>query len=140
MPHYRSSYRTVVRTALEAQPDFAEYQSLSAWSQTIDSSELPFFAVATPTERKERDTHTSSARETMLFVVFKKRGGDDLEDELDDLSIVAEQAVLLALEDPERECILTETNIELDGSAGTRVGTLSMKFTVTIWPLEPITL
>jgi hypothetical protein len=138
MPHYRSSYRTLVKVALEAHSAFAEFQHMSAWSQSVDELELPFFAIATPRERKERSTHGSSTRNTVLALVFKVRGGDDLEDTLDDLSFIAEQVTELALETDERDCRLTDTGIDLDGSSGNRVGTLSLQFTITIWPSEPI--
>lgn len=139
MPHYRATFRTIARIALQSQSEFADYQQMSAWSQTFDDSELPFFAVATPRERKDRSNHGSSTRETMMAAVFKLRGGDDLEDILDDLSIVAEQAILEALVDEGRDCVLNETMIDLDGGSGNRVGTLTLQFAITIWPLEPIT-
>jgi hypothetical protein len=129
----------MTRLALAAQPEFEDFQANSAWSQTIDHDELPFFAVATPREGKDKTTHSNSTRQTTLVVVLKILGGDGLEDELDALSIVVENVVITALENSERDCDLSETSVDLDGNAGSRVGTLSMKFTVTIWPLEPIT-
>jgi hypothetical protein len=139
MPHYRATYRNIVVFALSAQLEFEKFQHMSAWSQTFDDKELPFFAVATPRERKDRSTHGSSTRETVLAVVLKMRGGDDLEDLLDDLSIVAEPVILEALVSEERDCVLTETAVDLDGGSGNRVGTLTLQFNITIWPSEPIT-
>lgn len=138
--HYRSTYRSIAIAALAAQETFADFQSFSAWSQTVDEDEMPFYAVATPRENKEVTTHGSSTRNITLVVVCKILGADDLEDELDDLSIVVETAIINALATQARDCDLAETAVDLDGAAGSRVGTLTMRFTITIWPSEPITL
>ncbi|TYB83967.1 hypothetical protein [Oceaniovalibus sp. ACAM 378] len=138
MSHYRSEYRTAVRTALKASSEFAEFTIMSAWAQKIDAETLPVMGVATPREGKQRDSLESSARETTVIVALKRQGGEDIEDVLDDDSAVIERLVLSALEADGQDCQLVDTEIDLDGGGARRVGTLIMRFTVAAWLAEPL--
>lgn len=138
MTHYRADYRYAVQTALAADQYFAKFEVRSAWANAADLDSLPMFGVATPSERKERDTHDGSRRETTMLIALKRAGGDDLEEVLDDDSAVVEEIVLRALEQRGSDCILTDTEVQLDGGSEQRVGTLIMKFTVTAWLAEPL--
>lgn len=136
--HYRAVYRSAVRAALLASPEFGAFNARSAWAQKIDPEELPVFGVATPRESKDLEGHGTSARSTQLIVVLKRLGGDDLEDVLDIDSEAVERIVLAALlTDPERMVTLTDTEVTIDGSGAQRVGTLQMTFRAEFWPLEP---
>tara|TARA_R100000789_G_scaffold100343_1_gene109910 strand:- start:2930 stop:3349 length:420 start_codon:yes stop_codon:yes gene_type:complete len=137
--HYRSTYRGVVRMALAAEPAFASFTVLSAWAQNIDEKTLPVLAVATPTEAKDLPALGESARDTQLVVVAKIKGADELEDDLDDLSDLIERAVITALDTDARQCELRNTSVQIDGGGESRVGTLTMTFSVQAWLIEPLT-
>ena len=137
--HYRSIYRGVVRMALAADPAFASFTVLSAWAQNIDEKTLPVLAVATPTEAKDLPALGESARDTQLVVVAKIKGADELEDDLDDLSDLIERAVITALNTDARQCELRNTSVQIDGGGESRVGTLTMTFSVQAWLIEPLT-
>ena len=138
--HRRSQYRAAVRAALVAEPVFAGFTVLSAWSQNIDKDTLPVLGVATPSETKDVDTLGSATVDTQLVVVAKVSGGEDLEDALDDLSEPIELAVIGVLDDEERQCQLRMTDTVLDGAGEKRVGTITMTFSVVCWPAEPLTI
>ena len=136
--HYRAIYRSLVRAAMLASPEFGAFNARSAWAQKIDPEELPVFGVATPRETKDLEGHGTSTRSTHVIVVLKRLGGDDLEDVLDLDSEAVERIVLTAmLADPERMVALTDTEVTIDGSGAQRVGTLQMTFRAEFWPLEP---
>ncbi|WPZ24867.1 hypothetical protein UM399_11905 [Sulfitobacter pontiacus] len=137
--HYRSIYRGVVRMALAADPAFATFTVLSAWAQNIDEKTLPVLAVATPSEAKDLPAHGESNRDTQLVVVAKIKGADELEDDLDDLSDLIERAVITALHTDQRQCELRNTSVQIDGGGESRVGTLTMTFSVQAWLIEPLT-
>jgi hypothetical protein len=137
--HYRIGYRDAVKTAVAADAAFADYTIISAWAQNIDADTLPAFGVATPHEAKTIETHDDSTRVTQLMVVLKVAGGDDLEDKLDDLSHDVERIVIPAIQQPDVECILRDTRIELDGSGANRIGSLTMDFAISIWLIDPLT-
>jgi len=137
--HYRAEYRALARAALLADPTFEDYTLLSAWVRDIDPSTLPVLHVATPRETKEQDTHTSSTRVTTLMVIAKIKGGDAIEDKLDELSTVVETVIGTALDSAERACLLGDTEVTVDGGGEKRVGTLIMRFSITFWPAEPLT-
>lgn len=137
--HYRSTYRGVVRMALAADPAFASFTVLSAWAQNIDEKTLPVLAVATPGETKDLPALGESARDTQLVVVAKIKGGNALEDDLDDLSELIERATLTALDTSTRQCELRNTTVQIDGGGESRVGTLTMTFSVQAWLIEPLT-
>lgn len=139
MPHYRAGYRAAVRAAMAGSAQFDGFTVMSAWAQNIDADTLPVFGVATPHEGKQREAEDSSARDTTVKVAVKRTGGDDLEDVLDDDSAIVEQLVLAVLDTDDAPCLLTDTQIELDGGGARRIGTLIMNFTVTAWLAEPLT-
>jgi hypothetical protein len=137
--HYRSTYRGVVRMALAADPAFASFTMLSAWAQNIDEKTLPVLAVATPSETKDLPTIGESERDTQLVVVAKIKGANELEDDLDDLSDLIERATLTALDTAKRKCELRNTTVQIDGGGESRVGTLTLTFSVQSWLIEPLT-
>lgn len=138
MTHYRTEYRAALLAALQVDPVFADFTTLSAWVRDIDAQTLPVLAVATPREVKDRDALETSQRDTTVMVVVKIKGGDDLEQVLDDLSMRVEQLAIPALETAARPCFLTDTEVVVDGGGERRVGTLTMKFLVTAWLAEPL--
>lgn len=131
MTHYRSEYRKVVREALQVEPALGGYTYLSAWAQKIDPSQLPVFGVATPNEASSRQGGDTVHRITTLQIAARFRGGDDIEDDLDDLSLAIEAAVLTALDPVSHIAELSRTSASPDAGGEQRSGTLLMEFTIT---------
>lgn len=139
MSHYRSDLRAAAISAITGQLHFTDYTSFSAWSQNIDPDALPAFGVATPREEKTLDGLETSQRAITLIVVFKRRGGDDLDDIMDDDSVAAEMALMPALQGIIDAIDLTSTEVRIDGEGSSRVGTLTLTFRATHWLVDPIT-
>lgn len=111
---------------------------MSAWARNIDDKALPVYAVATPNETNQIDGLESSERGTTVMTVIKIKGGDEIEDTLDELSSVVEKMVVPVLAIGGRPCLLTDTETAVDGGGDRRIGTLTMKFAVTTWLAEPL--
>lgn len=129
----RKAFRAQVKAALEAAPFFATYTAVWAWSQTLDASELPIYAVATPQERQDRQTQNTAKCELTFVVILKLKGGETIEDEMDDAGDAAEAVITEALRAPHIQCDLATTTTKIDGSGEQRVGTLDLVFGVTYW-------
>lgn len=135
--HHRKKARSVSRAALAvALPEFTD---LPALARDTDQKNLPEFSVATPIERKDLDGHESSARVVDLIVAARIQGGDDIEDELDDLSARIELAIL-EVSNLADQCLLSEVQTQSDGAAGRRIGGVYLKFQLTFWLSEPLTI
>ncbi|NVK57323.1 MAG: hypothetical protein HWE26_17100 [Alteromonadaceae bacterium] len=135
--HYRSQFRADVRAALQADPLLAGITYLSAWAENIDPDTLPVMGVVTPSERSRVESHTSVEKGTLLQVVLKRRGDEDIEDDLDDDTAVIEATVIAALRTLQTQCVLEETTTVVDGSGGRRIGTATLSFRVTTWRAGP---
>ncbi|SCY61571.1 hypothetical protein [Paracoccus tibetensis] len=133
MPHYRSTYRAVVRAALAATPALAGITVLRVWPGSIDAAALPILGVLTPQEPSVLDSQNSSERRTLLQVALRREGGEDIEDRLDEDSAVIEALVLAALRSPEIGVALEETTIVSHSQSRAYVGTLVMSFRVLSW-------
>lgn len=131
MSHYRAEYRAAVTAALSASPQFSQFRTQSAWVQRLDPGKLPCFAVATPGEGSTREAGNTVHRTTTVQVAFRMDGTSDLETCLDDLSIVAEQVILEALEPLTHILALAETTTSIDAGGERPIGILIMKFTAT---------
>ena len=139
MSHYRADLRTAALTALSGHAYFGSFTKMSAWAQNIDARTLPVFGVATPREEKSLDTLDTSQRVITLVIVFKRRGGDNLDDLLDDDSVEAELVLMPALIGVIDATDLISTEARIDGDGDSRVGTLTMTFRATHWLVDPIT-
>lgn len=133
----RKAFRAQVKAALDAAPFFAGYTAAWAWSQTLDAKELPIYAVATPQERQDRVTQDSAKCELTLIVILKLKGGEDIEDEMDEAGDATEALIVETLRTPHIQCDLTTTTTKIDGSGEQRVGTLDLVFGVTYWVDDP---
>jgi hypothetical protein len=127
----RSAFRAQVRAAFEAAPFFAGYTAAWAWSQTLDSKDLPIYAVAVPQERREPETHELARCELTLVVTLKIIGGENIEDGLDAAGDAAEAVVYAAIRTRYIQCELSSTGIKIDGSGGHRVGAIDLVFGIT---------
>lgn len=129
----RTALRASVASAITtAHPDLTR---ISAWVQTVDSDRLPAFAVATPTERHDRNTIDDIGENSLTLLVMLKRAdsGADIEDALDDDADDLAPLVLTAVQSAEVDCELTETAIRVDRTGQVPIGTLTLQFTVTSW-------
>lgn len=133
MSHWRSEYRAVVRAAMAADPRLGDVTQLSAWSENIDMKALPVLGVVTPSERISIPNRGQTERGTLLQVVLKRRGGQDLEDILDEDAEAIVACVIAALGSQHHQCIPEEVSMPINGDGQSRVGTIVVNFRVTSW-------
>jgi hypothetical protein len=133
----RKLIRAAAKLALGEAAALDGFSEISAWVQSVSVDTLPAWAVATPFERRDRQSQDNAQEDLTLAVVVKRVGGDDIEDLLDDDSGAIEAAIVPALRSAFRQCELAQTEITLDGDGARRVGTLTMAFTVTYWVDDP---
>lgn len=131
MTHYRSAYRQAVREAIEGMPELAAFTFLPAWTQKIDASQLPVFGVSTASEGSSRQGDNTVHRVTTVRVSMMTRAADDVESELDDLSLAVEAVVLAALDPISHIVELSRTSIAPEAGGEQKIGTLLMEFSVT---------
>lgn len=139
MTHRRAEIRASLRSALQFAPRFNAFEVISAWASSIDARSLPVLGVATPTETKDQDAHRSAERTVMAVVVIKRRGGEDIDDVLDEDSDHVEAIVLGDLRQSGLDAELDRTDVAVDGSADRRIGTLTMTFRAFVQTPEPLT-
>lgn len=131
MIHYRAEYRAAVRSAIEGYSEFLDFAFLPAWSQKIDPSQLPVFGVSTPAESSSRQGGDTVHRVTTVQVSMMILADDDIEAELDDLSLTLEAVVLAALDPVSHIVELSRTRAVPEAGAEQKIGTLLMEFSVT---------
>ncbi|WP_017999923.1 hypothetical protein [Paracoccus sp. N5] len=130
MGHYRSDARALARTALIAHPRFAAFTAPKVWPGAIDAESLPVIGVLTPQDSSRMESFTSTERKTLMQVAVRRKGGDEVEDILDDDSEVIEAVVLAAIRAQNRFCFLRETSLVSNTDGARNVGTLVMTFEI----------
>lgn len=130
MAHYRSQARAVARAALIAHPRFAAFTAPKVWPGAVDAESLPVIGVLTPQDSSRMETFTSTERKTLMQVAVRRKGGEDVEDVLDDDSEMIEAIVLAAIRAQNRFCFLRETSLVSNTDGARNVGTLVMTFEV----------
>lgn len=135
MPHYRSLYRAAARAALALEPHFVGVTVLPAWRGNVDADSLPVMGVVTPSEATALSRHNQTERGTLLQVVIKRFGLDDLEDMLDQDSAAIEAAVIPAIWTAQNDvqCKPESVAISLDAHGEKTIGTLIVSFRVASW-------
>jgi hypothetical protein len=129
--HPRAEIRAALRAGFAVAPGLAGVAILTGWVFPKDSEDLPALTVVTPRERVDASTGSSVDRLVEIVVVLKARGGDEIEDRLDDLSEVIEAEVIAALAGLEPEPVLyglSTVDMQVEAEANKRVGTLEMRF------------
>lgn len=134
---WRSDYRTAARAALAAVPRFADMTILSAWAGTIDPETLPVMGIVTASDQMRPSSSGQFEHETLLQVIIKRQGGDDLEDTLDDDDAAIIQAVMGAIMTRATPCWPTSMTQNLNGDGRQRIGTLVRDFRITSWRPAP---
>ncbi|CUH66815.1 hypothetical protein TG4357_02656 [Thalassovita gelatinovora] len=131
MPHYRTDIRKQALTLVSGLPELQGYTCKAHFPKSISDKDLPVVAVGTPRERRHGDGLDSQEAQIDLIVVVKKKGGADIEDELDEIGNVIED-LLIAQMGANGELETTEISTAVDGAGETRVGTLVITFTARV--------
>ncbi|RJE84029.1 hypothetical protein [Paracoccus onubensis] len=131
MAHYRSQYRQVALAALTAHSRFASFTRLKVWAGSIDDQTLPVIGVLTPQERREQPGKPSVTCRTLLQVVVRRLGHDDVEDQLDDDSELIEAIVSDSFLKIRQGCFLEDLSVVTNTDGHSNVATLVMSFRLT---------
>ncbi|MDP1620408.1 MAG: hypothetical protein Q8K33_24190 [Cypionkella sp.] len=129
--NHRSLFRTLARDALANDPRMILLTQLPAWAGNISAETLPVIGVVTPQERVSPDTFDMFERSTLLQVVVKRLGGDELEDELDADADAIEICVCAAIMVAGYRCFPEDLTLALNGDGAERIGTALVNFRVT---------
>ena len=127
----RSAFRALARQALSADPRMGDLTQLSAWAGSIPAEILPVIGVVTPQERAAMDSMGVMERSTLLQVVVKRLGGDDLEDILDLDGDAIEKCIVAVFFNADFRCLPENITVTLNGEGEQRVGTILVDFRVT---------
>jgi hypothetical protein len=127
----RSEFRSIAKAALAADLRMQAIKQLSAWASNIAAEDLPVLGVVTPQERISDNTFDTFERSTLLQVVVKRFGTDDMEDVLDEDAEAIEAAVFGALMAQGFNTRPEEVTITLNGEGEQRIGTVVVTFRVT---------
>lgn len=128
----RAHFRNLARAALAADARMGAFTQLSAWTGNIDAKILPVLGVVTPQERITPETLQDFQRSTLLQVVVKRAGGDELEDLLDADADAVEAAICPALLGTSFHCVPEDLTIALNGDGERRIGTAVVGFRI-LW-------
>ncbi|GGE26625.1 hypothetical protein SAMN05421774_11252 [Gemmobacter megaterium] len=135
---WRAGYRSAARAALAAVPRFADMTVLATWSGSVDPETLPVLGVVTASEQQQPTSGGRFEHDTLLQIIVKRQGGDDLEDELDADDAAIIQAVMGAIYTRETPCLPTDMSQMLNGEGRQRIGTLVRSFKITSWRAAPV--
>lgn len=134
---HRAELRVIVREALRAQARFAAFTTCPGWSQAFDDEVLPAFGVSTLSEQSRAADKESLSRTIDLTVLIKRKGGDTIEDDLDDDAAAVEEVIASVVEDHSLYAELAETRIILAGDGARRMAALMLRFAVTLHTVNP---
>ena len=143
MSHHRSDIRALARAALIAHPHFEGFTAPKVWPGTVDAATLPVLGVLTPQDASRMESFASTERKTLMQVAVRRKGGDDVEDILDEDSELIEAIVLDAVRAQNRFCFLRETSVVSNTDGIQNVGTLVVGFEITtvrpeaVLPVDP---
>lgn len=137
LQHYRSTYRSEALAALTGNPRFADFTPLKVWSGAIDDRTLPVIGVLTPQERSEQQSKASLTRRTLLQVVVRRLGSEDVEDDLDDDSELIEAIISAHFLQIHQACFLEDLSIVTNTDGRSNVATLVMSFRLTRFRSPP---
>ena len=127
----RSLFRSIARTALENDVRMIDFAQIPAWSGNISAESLPVIGVVTPQERASFLTLDAFERSTLLQVVVKRLGGDELEDQLDDDADAIEDCVGSAIREAGFPILPEDLSIVINGDGEQRIGTAIVNFRVS---------
>lgn len=127
----RQTFRTLALAAIATDPRLFSLTRMSAWASNISAAALPVIGVVTPQERVTPETLDFFERSTLLQVVVKRVGDDDLENELDDDADAIELCICGALMGSGYRCLPEDLTVTINGDGEQRIGTVIVNFRVT---------
>lgn len=127
----RPAFRAMARAALAADARMSAITMLSAWAGNISASELPVIGVVTPQERSQAQTLEDFEKSTLLQIVVKRLGAEDLEDVLDADADAIEACIVAAFLQAGFRCLPEDTTFTLNGEGEQKIGTVLVSFRVT---------
>lgn len=136
MPHPRVSIRADVKTALAGLAGIAADEVTTIYRKDIDIEQLPEIMVLTPREQVARVAVDQVDRTIDVMVIIRRKGGDDLDDNLDNESDDIEAAVLPVLAGHGDDEELVEVTTQFDVTGSVRVGQLEMRFRLVRYTSE----
>lgn len=136
MPHPRVSIRADVKTALSGLAGIAADEVTTIYRKDIDIEQLPEIMVLTPREQVARVAVDQVDRTIDVMVIIRRKGGDDLDDNLDNESDDIEAAVLPVLAGHGDDEELVEVTTQFDVTGSVRVGQLEMRFRLVRYTSE----
>lgn len=128
MSDVRKALRADAVAVMAAHSRFLSWSNFPAWAQSVSATDLPGWAIATPSEAGDQSNLSSQMRTVQLAIIVKRVGGDDLEDLMDDDAAAIIAALPPALRSSQRSCIFERDEMRIDGAGAERVGTLSVIF------------
>ncbi|OWJ69825.1 hypothetical protein CDV50_16015 [Haematobacter massiliensis] len=131
MGAWRSAYRTTARAALAGVPRFASVKVLPAWRGNVDEETLPVLGIVTPDERVTLSARGATERGTLLQIVVKRLGGDEIEDDLDLDAEAIEEALFAAFLSASTICKPEGISLMVEDHASRALGTLICTFRIT---------
>jgi hypothetical protein len=134
----RADLKTVIDGLIAAGQPLAGARVISAWAQNIDANALPAVGIATPSEQRAALSQETDQATITAVVVIKRRGGDDLEDDLDDDAEALIPAIEAGLKTTTRDCALTTSAVDINGAGSPRVGTLTLTFQMITFADRPV--
>lgn len=127
----RSDFRALARQALATDARLGTLTQISTWAGNISASRFPVIGVVTPQEKVQPETLEHFHRSTVLQVVVKRLGADDLEDLLDEDADAIEACICPAFFAAGWQCLPEGLTIVLNGDGEQRIGTVMAAFTIT---------
>ncbi|MFN7051352.1 MAG: hypothetical protein ACK4NH_04470 [Gemmobacter sp.] len=127
----RPAFRAMARAALAADVRMSALTMISAWAGNISASELPVIGVVTPQERSQAQTLEDFEKSTLLQIVVKRLGAEDLEDVLDADADAIEACIVTAFLQAGFRCLPEDTTFTLNGEGEQKIGTVLVSFRVT---------
>lgn len=134
----RADLKTVIDSLIDLGGPLAGAQIISAWAQNIDAKALPAVGVATPTEQRAPLSQDTDQATIAAVVVIKRAGGDDLEDILDDDAEALGPVIEAGLKTTTRDCAMTTSAVDINGTGSPRVGTLTLTFQLILFADRPV--
>lgn len=127
----RSDFRAFARQVLAADARLGSLTQFSAWTGNIPAEVLPVLGVVTAQERVKPETLEHFQRSTVLQIVVKRLGADDLEDVLDEDGDAIEACICPAFLARGWHCIPDGLTFTLNGDGEQRIGTVLVTFLIT---------
>lgn len=132
--HIRGTIRAAVRAALAG--EVLAGTILKHGSVELSAEDLPATSITTPISSDQRGSVGEAIRVIDIAIMHKRCGGDDLEDDLDAVSVVIEESVLPSLGGLTADAQLERTEISTSLKSEKATGELRMTFRAVVFTDE----